>query len=423
MADFNIDDFLQTYPSPTGPAQSTGGVTIGWAEPKEKEYEMKPWERIKKSTDETIGSLFGAGSALADAMGFDKAKVYAADEARAWFEKAADRDLVNTDFKEIDSPLDAAKWGYELFVEYLPDLALMALGGAGAATATAKAGSTLVGKKVVKGMFKEGFQKNYREVVKDLGTGAGRDAVYKETIKRTMGNSAALLGASSVEGLQSQGTFFLDDLENRGDEADPYRAMAVGLGTTAIAMLSPITRGVASGVAGKEIKGGIAKTAVGEFFEESGQEAWTMAHEAGIDPNVTFEEMIKSPEGQMRLWESGVAGLVLGTSFGVAAKPFQKKDAKPEDETAGPKTKVDVTEEITQTPEKVLESVDIDTTGDTKSPAGTTPETKPLDRVRLKETVLTEKGETAEVERRADVVLKNLDTKIDKYYEVLACIS
>ena len=315
----------------------------------EQEWSLDPIERIKEGWDESVGALLGAGSMVADAMGLERGSEWLAQKAADRFERAADRDLVHTDFSQIVSdrdPVGAAKWVAELLVSYLPDLALMAVGGIGLGTGASRAAATNIGKRTVQNMLKTGFTKNktiLKEVLKKEGKSIAEEDLVKMAVKQTARDFGGLLGAASVEGLQEGGNFYLKDKENRGEDANPFRAMGVGLGVTAIGMLSPVTRGVAGavsrGVPAKAASISLGKTFAGEFAEEMGQEGWTMLNEAGIDPNVSFADMLATPEGQMRLWESGVAGGVLGLSFGGAAKgitkAFEKKAPITDEEASG----------------------------------------------------------------------------------------
>ena len=406
-----------------------------YLEPEKREdrgerWSVSPWERVKESTDQTIGSLFGAGSMIADAMGFDKGRDWAESKAIDWFEKAADRDLSHQAFMEISNPLDAAKWTAETVISYLPDLALMALGGMGLATGAGRIAATKAGTKTVKNMVEQSFRKKVKDKMLDPKyIDVPEQQIFAEVAKETVKGTAALLGASSVEGLQASGTFYLDDREGRGDDANPFRAMGVGLGTTAIGLLSPVTRGVAGGVIGRLPSSiSLGGVVVGEFFEEMGQEGWAMLNEAGIEPNVTLAELVSTKEGQARLWESGVAGAVLGLTLGGGAKgvigDFKRKKT-PEEESKG-----------------VLESAGIDTSGDTPAPvlppdlvgpaANTAPPMErrqevagrptPLKSIEVNQNFKKEDGTTASLRVPADVAIEEADNGIEQWYLLRECI-
>lgn len=427
-------------------------------------WEWAPKERILESWEETVGSIFGAGSAVLGALGYDKGKEWASSKAVDWFDKAASRQIDHTTWDEATSdPLEFGKWAAELVTSYLPDLALMFVGGAGAATTAGRLAAKQTGQKFVKSMAKGAYKRNYKELSEGIGKEWTKERLAKEAAKKSVRDTASLLGAASVEGAQSIGTFYLDDQEKRGEDANPYRALGVGLGVTAISMLSPITRGVAGGVVGKLPKRiELGKITLGEFAEEMGQEGWTMLNEAGADPNVTFGEMASSPEGRARLWESGVAGAVLGFTFGGGAKTAFRGRERVEQ---GP----DIID-----PDKArstLESANIDTSQDTilerdipglgpKGPPSWTMEGQrakltrerdqarrigmaeeidtlglednqiaepigskvPLTEIMLDRTVLDPQGNEVQVQIAASELVKDQDTKIEKYYQLRECL-
>lgn len=333
----------------------------------EPEWEWKPMERMEQSLKESLGSLLGASSAISKSLGADRASEYLADRSAQIFESAVNKQLVNTSFDEaLSSPIDAAKYAVELITGYAPDLLMMALGGLGAGSLAGRT-ATRAFPKATELMLKKGFEKNLGKVAAE-GTfkGATKDVVYKEAIRRTARDAGALIGVSGFEGAQGAGQAFLQDREINGANADPWKALAVGGAQSAISMLNPLNKLIAMGPKGTPVS--ILKMTAGEASEEMGQEIPAMMHEAGLDPNKTFEEILKSPEGRMRLIESGVAGALLGTSFGGGAKlltgGFSKK--------AQAKATIDKT---ILNPQESLKEVGISTEGDVVDP--TVSETSP----------------------------------------------
>ena len=61
-------DLYEKYvlqPNTPEPSQEN---TFGSFPTREPEWELKPWERIKHSFDQTVGSIFGAGSAVSPGL-------------------------------------------------------------------------------------------------------------------------------------------------------------------------------------------------------------------------------------------------------------------------------------------------------------------------------------------------------------------
>ena len=422
-----------------------GAVPVSQTE--DTKWELNPWERIKESWEESVGSILGAGSMVADAMGLERGSEWMASKASDWFDKAASRDLEHQNFLDIENPIDAAKWVAELFVSYLPDLALMAIGGVGLGTGASKAAATQVGQKTIKNMMKVGFEKNRNLILKaaeEAGTEMTEREVMREAAKRTIKGGASLLGSSSVEGIQEAGNFYLKDKENRGEDANPFRSLGVGLGVSAIGMFSPITRGVAGAVATglpeRASKISLGKMFLGEFAEEAGQEGWTMLNEAGIDPNVSFGELVSSSEGQARLWESGIAGGVLGLGFGGAGKGLTRLVRGKEESTlenAGIDTSKDATypdvSNITGLPVHTAEipssvpkgSIPVSpVTGlPTTERKAKLPDKVPLSTIMIGPiTRMTEEG-PIEIEMPANEVVKEADATIEKWYLIKGCLT
>lgn len=331
-----------------------------WAnEAPEQEWEWKPLERMEASVQESFGTLWGAASAVADSVRLEKAGDWAANRAGELFEKAADRELVNTDFSEIENPLDAGKWVVETITSFVPDLGMMFLGGLGLGTGASRAVAKGYGKEVVETMLHKGFTKNLKNVAEEKGKGLTQDQLYKEAAKRTANDAGRILGVSGFEGLQGTGQAYLYDREERGEDASPLAAFGTGAAQTGIAMLNPLNRVLA----GKMPKGkaNAALLTVSEAAEETGQELISMAHEAGISPDVTIGSLLATEQGRMRLLESGMAGALLGGTFGGGLRAITSK-TDPATETQK------VVEDITSKPEESLDKVGISTEGDVKDP-------------------------------------------------------
>ena len=321
----------------------------------EPDWEWSPLERMKASGEESVGALFGAAGALFDTVGLEGAADWASNKAGEWWDDASSRDIVRTEFDSIDNPIDASKWAAETITSFIPDIGLMFLGGAGVGTAAGKAGATTLGKAAVKNTLRSGFKKNLDTIVKESSEFIPEKELYSLAAKRTAQDAGRLLGVAGSEGAMGAGQAYELERELLGEGASGARALGVGATQTAVSMLSPLNRLLAGRI--PKGKGNILQMTIGEAGEEVSQEAIALAHEGGIDPNTTFKELISSEEGAMRLLESGVAGALLGGTFGGGASRLLKRKEEPTQEV----TPLDeeIQEEITQTPEKVLEEAGI----------------------------------------------------------------
>lgn len=336
----------------------------------EDEWEWRPLDRMKSGFKQSVGLLWALGSAGAEAAGADTVSEWAANKAGEWLEASEEYDLVQTSFEEAwkdKDPIEFAKWGAETLAEFLPDLGMMALGGAGAGTAAVKAG----GQALTKTMLRKGLKKNIDNILKEQAfKGASTKAVYKEALKRTTYDAGAMLGVAGIEGGQVTGQTWLNDLQKRGDDANPWAAIGAGLGAGAVTVFSPINRLLAKGPKGfKDFTKNPLGITVGEAGEELGQELVIMAHDAGIDPNLTITELVSSDEGIMRLIESGVAGGLLGGLFGGGAKIINYKSEQRRKQDAE-------TLKILQDAESSIQEAGISTEGDVVDPTSADEQTK-----------------------------------------------
>lgn len=319
----------------------------------EDEWSWSPAQRVEASVQESFGAIWGGLGAVADTLGMDSASDWAVNRSQELFEKAADHDIVNTDFSTIRNPLDFFKWGAETITSYAPDLVLMAAGGVGAGAFASRAAGTKLGHAATKGMLKKGLDKNLQKLVKDESKDWTADQMYKEAFKQTARETGALLGVSGVEGFQGAGQAFLKDLEVRGEDASGLLALGAGTVQSAIALLNPLNKVLAGRM--PKGKSHIMQMTVGEAAEEMGQEVVAVAHEGGIRPDTTFGALVSSEEGVMRLFESGVAGALLGGTFGGGLRAIASKK--------------DTTKKlVTEKPEEVLNKYNIDTSGDAVAP-------------------------------------------------------
>jgi len=343
----------------------------------ESEWEFRPADRFEAGLQETFGSLWGLASAAADTVGLEKARDWTANRAKELFQEAADKELVNVKFTEISDPIEAGQWVAQTAVDFLPSM----IGGGGSGIATrfglkALSGSPVVSK-TVEHFAHKAFTKNLKELTQEAGEGFTKDQLYKAAIKKTAGDTGAMLGVAGFEGGQMAGQSYLYDYEKRGgDEANPAAAFATGAVGAALTLLSPVDRMLAGKLpTGKSI----FATSFKEASQEVGQELTTIAHEAGIDPEITIGDLLSTEEGANRLLESGAAGALLGGIFGGSSRAYekiygQKEQAVKEDtpSTNWQDTLQAVREEqkkvLTERPEEILQSVGIDTSQDAKAP-------------------------------------------------------
>lgn len=338
-----------------------------------EDWEWNPMERIEASLQESFGSLWGMIGAAADAMPGDTKVMRGLEEfsmrrGSELMELAADHDFVKTEFKDIDlSSADGiangAKYIAELGTSYIPDFLMMFLGGAGAGTAASKMAAKGYGKTLLEQAAKKRLKDRMEEEFKDKTFDQLDDALKRKLVRETARDIGSIAGAAGYEGAQMGGSFYQGN-----QEAGGLRALGVGAGGAAIGAFSPLNRLASKLGAGRMLtKGGIVKDlavmSVGEAAEEVSQEAWTMLNEAGIDPNVTVGAMMSSEEGMMRLLESGIAGAILGGSFGAGTKAVFGREPEKKDKVK------DVTKVITETPEAVVQAAGIDTSQDTKVPS------------------------------------------------------
>lgn len=323
------------------------------------DWEWRPLDRMKVSLQQSFGSLWAAGSTVADSIGWESASEWAANRAGELFEDAADEELVNIPLSEADSVGDYLQWGVNTVTSFAPDLGLMALGGIGMGTTVSKLALTGAGKKLTKDIARKGLKKNLDKVLKKYSGKVSKRQAFTEATKRTAYEMGAMAGVAGVEGSMQAGQAWLTDLEERGFDANPWAALGVGTASAGITLLSPVNRLLAKGPKG--LGKNPATITLGEAGEELGQESILMAHEAGISPDTTLSDIFSSEEGVNRLIESGVAGGLLGGLFGGGSSIIQYRNRKD-------KNQKDTKDKIIEEPESALETIGIDTTQDASDP-------------------------------------------------------
>jgi hypothetical protein len=307
-------------------ARESAYYTFDYEPPKEQgPWELRPVDRIKKSSWESLGALSQVAGLISGTMGYDGGRDYFMEKAVDIFEKAASKyDLQETGFDQLFASEagieDFAKWGAETITSYIPDLALMVLGGAGGATAAMKAGATETGKAAAKKMLRSKLAKNVKAVKGEAGGSLSTKAVYEQAYKRTLQETGALAGMATYEGSLQGGQGYAYDLEQNGDEASAGAAWASGVGSAAVTIISPVNRLIASRFGSQVItsKGlrTVGEMTLGEAAEEVGQEVVALIHEAGVNKDLTLEEAMADPQTAMRLAEAGVSGALIGGVFG-----------------------------------------------------------------------------------------------------------
>jgi len=288
-------------------------------EPKEESWSFDFGKRLEKSVQESFGAVWGGLGMLADTVGMEKARDWSLNRSKYMFEKAAEKDVVEQKFGEIKNPLDFFQWGAERLIEFAPDMVLMAAGGAGLASSATKLAATQTMKTTLKTAAKKELMQSYKTFAKEYGKKEAMELAYK----KTAGKIGSMMGMSAYEGFTGAGQAYLTDVDLRGvDEASPLKAVAAGVAMAGVTALNPLNKFLSKTLTGKAFsatgKEAIEMT-LGEAVEEAAQESISVFHESGVDPNKTVKEAFSDPETYKRLVESGVAGALLGGTFGAPA--------------------------------------------------------------------------------------------------------
>lgn len=275
---------------------------------------LRPWDRIQESVQTSFGTLWGGLSLAADKLGWEQGRDWASERSAELFEEASDLNLQHTSWEDVkQNPVNFLNWGAETLVSILPDLGMAAT--TGGVTGAASAAAKFTGKKAVtKAVAKKMLHKNLKKQARGQLTGVDAlEMAYKDTARQI----GSMAGVMAYEGAQLGSQAAMTEIEEKGyEEASLLRPLLVGTAAAGMAAFSPVQMALAKGIRNKATIATFAGSLVGEGIEESAQEALLIAHEVGIDPNMSLQQALDNPEFAARLEESFAAGALMGGALG-----------------------------------------------------------------------------------------------------------
>jgi GNAT superfamily N-acetyltransferase len=320
---------------------------------------------FSRGIDQYQAGLYGAAGLAGRAIGLDALEDWGTEGYVRNIKEA--EQTPGMSLKDVEGPVDFAKWGAEKVIEQAPLIlsTILTAGAAGAAAGSSKVlGSTIV-KKAMNGVLKKQVAKNMKNAaVKGIAKDKINDWAVKKTLQGLAGKAAVVESTAALESGHMFGEGAVKGQYNVGADialgtlaglveiaGGNIRILDAVLGTKKAGMfgnaIGKIKKAIRFGkkpkakdvgLFGRMLNEGISQ-APAEFGQEAAQEVLSITSELIKDPEMkSFEQgvdKLTSPEKAWQIFESGVAGAVvgggLGTVFGGAQAIGDKKaDIPPE---------------------------------------------------------------------------------------------